>query len=48
MSSGYVNEAEKLEQNDSKISLAITLKAAAPKKMRLRIWDYSLGEYQDI
>ena len=28
-SSGYVKEAEKLERNDSKINLQITLKAAA-------------------
>ena len=28
-SSGYVKEAEKLERNDSKINLEITLKAAA-------------------
>ena len=28
-SSGYVKEAEKIERNDSKINLQITLKAAA-------------------
>ena len=30
--SGYTNEAEKLERNDSKINLSILLKAAATKK----------------
>ena len=44
-SSGYVKEAEKLERNDSKINLHITLKEAATKKLRLRVWAYSLGEY---
>ena len=44
-SSGYVKEAEKLERNDSKISLQIMLKAAAAYKLRVRIWAYSLSEY---
>ena len=44
-SSGYTNEAEKLERNDSKISVSIQLKAAATKKLRLRNLAYSLGEY---
>ena len=44
-SSGYVNEADKLERNDSKINLHIMLKQAAAKKLRLRVWAYSLGEY---
>ena len=44
-SSGYVKEAEKLERNDSKINLQITLKAAAKYKLRVRIWAYSLYEY---
>ena len=44
-SSGYTEEAEKLERNDSKINLGILLKTAATKKLRLRIWAYSLGEY---
>ena len=44
-SSGYVKEAEKLERNDSRIILQITLKAAAKYKMRVRIWAYSLSEY---
>ena len=32
--SGYVQEAEKLERNDSKISLHILLKEAATKKIK--------------
>ena len=44
-SSGYVKEAEKLERNNSKINLHITLKEAATKKLRLLVWAYSLGEY---
>ena len=43
-SSGYVKEAEKLEWNDSKITLHILLKEAAKKKLRLRFWAYSLEE----
>ena len=42
---GYSNETEKLEQNDSKISLHIKLKNAATKKFRPRIWGYALGEH---
>ena len=44
-SSGYVKEAEKLERNDSKINLQITLKDVADFSLRVRIWDYSLSEY---
>ena len=44
-SSGYVKEAEKLEKNDSKISLHILLKEAVNKKSRLQVWAYSFGEY---
>ena len=44
-SSGYVKEAEKLERNDLKINLEITLKAVAEYKLRVRIWAYSLSEY---
>ena len=44
-SSGYVREAEKLERNDYKINLMITLKSAAQFNMRVRIWAYSLSEY---
>ena len=44
-SSGYVKEEEKLERNDSKINLQITLKAVAEYKLRIRMWAYSLSEY---
>ena len=44
-SPGYVKEAEKLERNDSKINLQITLKNAADLNVRVRIWAYSLSEY---
>ena len=44
-SAGYTNEMEKLERNNSKITLYITLKSAAMKKLGLKIWGYSLGEY---
>ena len=43
--SGYVKEAGKLERNDSKIILEITLKATARYKLRVSIWTYSLSEY---
>ena len=36
--SGYTNEAETLERNDSKINLGIVLKNVSTKKVRLRIW----------
>ena len=44
-SSGYVWEAEKLERNDSKTNLQITLKDVADFSLRIRIWAYSLSEY---
>ena len=44
-SSGYVKEAEKLERNNSKINLQITLKNSAKFNLRVRIWAYSLSEY---
>ena len=44
-SSEYTNEAERLERNDSKISVSFQLKAATTKKLRLRVWAYSIGEY---
>ena len=40
-SSGYVKEAEKLERNDWKINLQITLKNVADFNLRVRIWAYS-------
>ena len=44
-SSRYVKEAEKLERNDSKINLQITLKDAADFNLRVKIWAYLLSEY---
>ena len=44
-SSGYVKEAAKLERNNSKINLTFCTKEGATKKLRLRVWAYSLGEY---
>ena len=43
--SGYVKKAEKLEQNNSKITLHILLKETAKKKLKLRVCAHSLGEY---
>ena len=40
--SGYLKEDKKLERNNSKINLHIMLKTAATKKLRVRIWTYSL------
>ena len=37
-SSGYVNKAEKLERNESKINLHIMLNEATTTKLRLRVW----------
>ena len=44
-SSEYIREAEKLERNDSKINLQITLKNAARYKLRVRIWAYPFSKY---
>ena len=46
--SGYVKQAEKRERNYSKINPHILLKAAATKKLRVRIWAYSRAEYMYI
>ena len=40
-----MSEEEGLERDDSKINLFIQLKNSATKKLRLRVWVYSLGEY---
>ena len=42
---GYTNELEKVVRNDSSLTLTITLKDAAVKKMRLRVLGYYQGEY---
>ena len=43
-SSGYVKEAEKLETNDSKINLQLTLKNTPDFNLMVRIWAYSLSQ----
>ena len=45
VNASYTSEEEKLETNDSKINLSIELKNSVTKKLRLRVWSYSLGEY---
>lgn len=47
-SSGYTTEAQKLERKDSKINLHLLLKAAAKKKLGVRVWVHSIGEYLHI
>ena len=42
---GYTKELEKIVRNDSNLKLTITLKAAATKKMRLRVVGYHQGKY---
>ena len=42
---GYSNELERIVRNDSSLTLTITLKNAAVKKMRLRVVGYYQGEY---
>ena len=42
---GYTDEIEKLNRDDSNLSVTITLKNAAAKKMRLRVTGYYEGEY---
>ena len=44
-SKGYTDELEKLTRDDSNITLTAKLKAAATKKMRLRVTGYSQAEY---
>ena len=43
-SKGYTDELEKLTCDDGGINLSIKLKAAATKKMRLRVIAYSQSE----
>ena len=42
---GYTSELEKIVRNDSSLTMTITLKKAAVKKMRLRLVGYYQGEY---
>ena len=44
-SKGYTDELEKIYRDDSQLSLTITLKNAATKKLRFRITAWSQGEY---
>ena len=44
-SKGYIDELEKLTQDDSDLTLTIKLKAAVTKKLRLRVTGYSQAEY---
>ena len=44
-SKGNSDELEKITRNDSGLVVYIKLKAAAAKKLRLRIVGYSQGEY---
>ena len=43
--SGYINKSKKLEINNFKIGLNLTLKNTATKILRLRIWAHSISEY---
>ena len=47
-SAGYTTEMEKIERNDSKTNLTIQLKDAATKKLKLKMWAYSLCEYLHV
>ena len=43
---GYTDEMEKLKRSDSKLKNSNSkLKNPLTKKMRLRVWGYSMGEY---
>ena len=42
---GYSKGMQKIERNDSNLNLKIQLKSASAKNLRLRIWEYSMGEY---
>ena len=44
-SHGYTDELEKLTRNDSKMTITIETKTSLAKKMRLRVWGYTNGEY---
>ena len=44
-SRGYTDELEKPSRNNSSIIISIQTKAALTKKMRLRVWGYTNGEY---
>ena len=44
-SKGFTGELERVNRDDSDLTVTVDLKAAATKKMRLRITDYFQGEY---
>ena len=44
-SRGFTNELDKPSQNDSKMMITIHLKNVLTKKMRLRVWGYTNGQY---
>ena len=44
-SHGYADELEKPTRNDSKMTITIETKTPLVKKLRLRVWGYTSGEY---
>ena len=42
---GYTNKIEKLNRDDSDLTITIKLKVVATKKMRLRVTGYYQGKY---
>ena len=44
-SKGYTDELEKFSRDNSNLLLTVKLKAAATKKLRLRVTGYSQAEY---
>ena len=42
---GYTDELEKPTRNNSKMTITIETKTPLIKKMRLRVWGYTNGEY---
>ena len=44
-SNRYTSNLEKLKCNDSNVVLRVNVKTTVTKKMRLRVWGYSPGEY---
>ena len=42
---GYTNDVKIPTRNDSKLTLTIELKSLLVKKMSLRVWGYTNGEY---
>ena len=44
-SHGYTDELERPTRNDSKMTITIETKTSLAKKMRLRVWGYTTGEY---